>query len=560
MFPSVPIEKEFSNFIELGGMMTKPLRKELVGLLYQHFYDPGFEGRITLQESEIAASFPNWSELILKLMEEKDLKELSFHNEDFSISVTKEAISWMRATHRKFKREYQFKEESQQVEQFHEQLEQSDAKPWLGLIPELKKAYPQYEQSWDFYLRQIQSQAGTDSSSQAEKGLAGSHSDRMKVIYQKVVSDWERFMEDKRAEKEAGFLLGEFSTYHRDLKEKIETLNLAGDVVSPFYNFLGEVWTNSLDNWENIRWGQLEETAKSLQSDPNLQQLADLLGRMHTSQMEKVWEKMEETVSQPEFKPNATGKSEIVGIHSSDRISALLPSEIALLSTPETEVIFSKKYVEKKLLTFQYRSWDKIAGTPKKEEKEIQTYKDDKGPIILIIDTSGSMYGDPERIAKALAFGILEIALKDKRKAYIISFSSGIATIEVTHIGKDLTRMIDFLQMSFHGSTNLQPALAQALKLLDTEAYEKADVLVISDFALPHMGKIISDQVTSHRLNHGTHFHSLHIRSRTDLRTSSLPFFDHHWVYDLSDPKILRQTIDHFEELRKKNEKNDKLH
>ena len=560
MFPSLPIEKELSNFIELGGMMNKALRKELVNLLYQHFYDPGFEGRMALQESEIFTSFPNWSKLLLQLMEEKELKELSFHNEDFSISVTKEAISWMRATYGKFKRDYHFNEESQQVEQYYQQLDRPEIDPWLSLIPTLKKEYPRYEQSWDFYLRQIQSLPYEEDSAQTPGGLAGDYTSRMKVIYQKVVSDWERLMEDKRAEKEADFLLNEFSAYHRDLKEKIETLNLVGDVVSPFYNFLGEVWTNSLDNWENIRWGQLEETAKSLQNDPNLQQLADLLGRMHSSQMEKVWEKMEETVTQPEYKPNTAGKSEIVGIHNSDRISALLPSEIALLSTPETEIIFSKKYVEKKLLTFQYRSWDKVAGAPRKEEKEIQTFKDDKGPIILIIDTSGSMYGDPERISKALAFGILEIALKDKRKAYIISFSSGIATIEVTHIGKDLTRMIDFLQMSFHGSTNLQPALSQALKLLDTEAYEKADVLVISDFALPNMGKMISDQVTLHRLKHGTHFHSLHIRSRTDLRTSSLPFFDHHWVYDLSDPKILRQTIDHFEELRKKNEKNDKLH
>ena len=560
MFPFSRIEKELSSFIELGGLMNQSLRKELVIQLFKHFYDPGFDGPEALRQSEIFNSFPNWSHLIFQLMEQKQLKELSFHNEDFSLSVTKEAISWIRSTYQKFQKDFSFQEESSQIAHFRERMDQPSPEPWLDLLSRLHKNYPQQSQSWTFYQRQIQNLTpSSEEESQArENSMDIRH--RRQVIFQRISSDWSRLLTDKKAEKEAVFLKQEFSSYFRDLQEKIETLNLVGDVVSPFYNFLGEVWTNSLDNWENIHWGKLEETAKSLQQDPNLQQLADLLGRMHSSQMEKVWEKVEEKVPQPEYKPSSIGKSEIVGIHNSDRISALLPSEISLLSTPETELIFSKKYVEKKLLTFQYRSWERVTGSPKKKEKEIQVFKDEKGPIILCIDTSGSMYGDPERIAKALAFGITEIALRDKRKAYIISFSSGIATMEVSEIHRDLTKMLDFLQMSFHGSTNLQPALTQALKLLEMQSFAKADVLVISDFAIPNMSSSINDRITSHRLENGTHFHSLHIRSRTDLRTASLPIFDHHWVYDLSDPKILRQTIDHFEELRRKNGKNDKLH
>ncbi|MEM6631397.1 MAG: VWA domain-containing protein [Bacteroidota bacterium] len=558
MFPFERIEQELSSFIELGGVMTKAHRKELVHLLYKHFYDPGFNGPSALANSDLLRSYPNWSQLVSKIMEEEELKELSFHNDDFSLSVTKEAVSWIRTTYDKFLQDYSYRNEEKEIGKFQQHLTDASSEDWVLALDSLKDQYPEHQQSWDFYARQIQSFQEQVGNSE-DLSYSMDAQDRLKVLYQRIVADWKRQLQEKRTQNEQNFLHGEFGSYFQGLKQKIHSLNQVGDIVAPFFNFLGQVWTNSLDNWESINWDKLTETAKSLQKDPNLQQLAELLGRLHTSQIEKVWEKMEKTVDIPIYKPNSSGKSEIVGVHHSDLISALLPSEVALLSTPETEIIFSKKYVEKKLLTFQYRSWDKLAQPSQKQVEYVQVDSEEQGPIILCIDTSGSMYGDPERIAKALAFGIIEIALREKRKAYLISFSAGIATLEASDIDKDLDKMLSFLQMSFHGSTNLQPALEEALQTLEKKSFSQADVLVISDFVIPSMNRNISDRVLAHRQDKGTHFHSLHIRNRPDSRTASMPIFDHHWVYDMSDPKILRKTIDHFEQLRGKNEKIDKL-
>ena len=558
MFPFERIERELSSFIDLAGVMTKPHRKDLVHLLYKHFYDPGFNGPSTLAASDLSLSYPNWSQLVSKIMEEQELKELSFHNEDFSLSVTKEAVSWIRSTYDKFLQDYSYKNEEKEIGEYQQHLTDTSPEDWIVVLSNLKNQYPEQHQSWDFYARQIQ--AFQHQEEATAENVSMDAQDRLKVLYLRIAADWRRQLQEKRTQKESIFLLEEFGSYYQDLKQKIHSLNQVGDLVTPFFNFLGQVWTNSLDNWESIHWDKLTETAKSLQKDPQLQQLAELLGSLHTSRMEKVWEKMEKTVNTPKYKPNSSGKSEIVGIHHSDRISALLPSEIALLSTSETEIVFSKKYVEKKLLTFQYRSWDKLAQPSQKRVEYVQVDSEEQGPIILCIDTSGSMYGDPERIAKAIAFGIIEIALRDKRAIYLISFSAGIATLEATDIERDLDKMLAFLQMSFHGSTNLQPALEEALNTLEKKSFSQADVLVISDFVIPSMSRILSDRILAHRQDKGTHFHSLHIRNRPDSRTAPLPIFDHHWVYDMSDPKILRQTIDHFEQLRGKNEKSDILH
>ena len=558
MFPFERIEQELSSFIDLAGVMTKPHRKKLVHILYAHFYDPSFNGPAALAASELPRSYPNWSQLVAKIMEEQELKELSFHNEDFSLSVSKEAVSWIRNTYDKFLQDYSYRIEEKEIGKYKQQATDTSTEDWIRVLKNLQNQYPDQVQSWDFYARQIQTFQNQEST--AAETIPIDAQDRLKVLYLRILTDWKRQLQEKRTQKESDFLQEEFGSYFHGLKQKIHSLNQVGDLVAPFFNFLGQVWTNSLDNWESIHWDKLTETAKSLQKDPNLQQLAELLGRLHTSRMEKVWEKMEKTVNTPMYKPNRTGKSEIVGVHHSDRISALLPSEIALLSASETEIIFSKKFIEKKLLTFQYRSWDKLAQPSQKQVEYVQVDSEEQGPIILCIDTSGSMYGDPERIAKAIAFGIIEIALREKRAVYLISFSAGIATLEASGIETDLDKMLAFLQMSFHGSTNLQPALEEALHTLEKKSFSQADVLVISDFVIPSMSRVLSDRILTHRQDKGTHFHSLHIRNRPDSRTAPLPIFDHHWVYDMSDPKILRQTIDHFEQLRGKNEKSDILH
>ena len=66
-------------------------------------------------------------------------------------------------------------------------------------------------------------------------------------------------------------------------------------------------------------------------------------------------------------------------------------------------------------------------------EQDAEVSDDSKGPMILCIDTNGSMNGTPEYIAKAIALYFATQSMKEKRKCFLINFSTSIETLELTN-------------------------------------------------------------------------------------------------------------------------------
>ncbi|HXH19143.1 MAG TPA: VWA domain-containing protein [Chitinophagales bacterium] len=148
---------------------------------------------------------------------------------------------------------------------------------------------------------------------------------------------------------------------------------------------------------------------------------------------------------------------------------------------------------------------------------------------MICVDTSGSMHGTPETVAKTLCFAILKLAIRANRKCYLISFSTGIETLNLTDLKNSLDKIIGFLTMSFHGGTDASPAMREALRMLGTEDYKKADVLVISDFVMPAFDKTVQEQISKAKENK-TKFHSLVIGSSQNQNV--IKEFDSNWLYN----------------------------
>lgn len=541
------IEEELSGFTQFGGIMTEKLRNEAAEMLLQYLFDPDYEAIKNLDSSQIHVKYPNWYGLLHRLFSHGDLRKLTRNNEDLSFSIAKDTLQWCKRISQQFEANHDHFQEERELDVIQQNPRLLDAGKWEDILTRLSDYYPSHRQSWEFYKTALAdnqrklSSAGEDRHFRIERDID--------VLHENILEDWSRFFFNKKHTLEEEFLDQAFSQYTRELTRKVAQLNDLGDLLAPFYNFLGHVWNDSLGAWDRVDWDKLEEYAKSLQRDSQLRELAELLGRWKSAEKQVEEYKLQQPVPEKDWKPNPYGKSEIIGIHYSDDISSMLPAEVALLSSPETELILSKKFVEKKLLTFQYRSRDIGSSLKKQEEVSMLADSDEKGPIIMAIDTSGSMFGAPERIAKALALAILEIALKQKRRAYLISFSTGIKTAEMTGMEEQLDSMVEFLRMSFHGGTDIQPALEETLEVLEQEEYEKADVLVISDFVIPRIDRKMFESIQHLRQEKGISFHSLFITRRHDPRIPPLPIFDNHWVYDLENPKVMRQMVDHFEEL-----------
>lgn len=190
--------------------------------------------------------------------------------------------------------------------------------------------------------------------------------------------------------------------------------------------------------------------------------------------------------------------------------------------------------------------------------------KDQKGPVIICVDTSGSMQREflvensvserserrtPENIAKTVTFALSKIAMEEERKCYLISFSTKIETLDMSDFksGDALTRIVQFLRMSFNGGTDASPALRHSVQMLQKDDYKNADVLMISDFV---MGTLPDDLVKSieEEKKKNTDFYSLVIGSSGNQGT--IACFNHNWLYDTSDSRAQRHLVEHLQTMR----------
>lgn len=225
---------------------------------------------------------------------------------------------------------------------------------------------------------------------------------------------------------------------------------------------------------------ELRRWLSVFKNDKEVRRICDLLGRMNSTD-----EEVTEDVIQKSFRtivPDITSKEEIVSFELGKDIDNVVPHELAYLNDPEMSILFDLKYVEGRLLCFSKSGYMGIEEIY--EEHISSTSESARGPIILCVDTSGSMYGTPEYIAKAVAFSIAMRAFSQKRSVLLINFSVGIDVLELSPPA-GIESLLSFLRMSFSGGNDMFEAMNEISNRLHTDQYAKADVLFISDFIMP---------------------------------------------------------------------------
>ncbi len=65
---------EVSDFIQFGVFLDKPSRKFLVSLIYQHLFEKDFDTIAELTQSEFHNLYPNWSNILLRLFQDPQLR------------------------------------------------------------------------------------------------------------------------------------------------------------------------------------------------------------------------------------------------------------------------------------------------------------------------------------------------------------------------------------------------------------------------------------------------------------------------------------------------------
>ena len=220
---------------------------------------------------------------------------------------------------------------------------------------------------------------------------------------------------------------------------------------------------------------------KIIEKTEGLKELFNILGKKMFNEKKSKLKKIPTSINKKQ------NKLLFDGIKLDNDISTLLPHELMLLNS-EYEILFFKKFIEKNLLCFDVME-NELKNSILTIEKTDTTPK--KGDIILCIDTSLSMQGDNENIAKAISLYIASKAINEKRKCIIINFSTFIDTFKVN---ENIKEMISFLKKSFHGGTDITLALKEVINLIQ-ENYQNADLLVISDFIMKNLQESLKSKI-----------------------------------------------------------------
>ncbi len=187
--------------------------------------------------------------------------------------------------------------------------------------------------------------------------------------------------------------------------------------------------------------------------------------------------------------PGAPGA--LRGIRLSDRIEAMLGSEAAMLLHPVLHKLWRARRAEARLLTYDSEAvlidWrPDPAQPPRQDSAPPQPEALERGPIIICLDTSGSMRGAPEMVAKAVVLQAVRTAHAERRGCLLIAFGGPDEIIERAlaggpNPGAALAALLDLMGQGFDGGTDLQGPIARAIERVHQARWASADLLIVSD-------------------------------------------------------------------------------
>ena len=177
------------------------------------------------------------------------------------------------------------------------------------------------------------------------------------------------------------------------------------------------------------------------------------------------------------------GKEYIHGVTLGNDIMRILPAELAYLADKEIEDIFYYKYIENKLLCYELQGNETLEKEKKVlKEKEEKDKKEEKGAIVAMLDTSGSMWSYLEK-SRAVLLHAFKIAKKDKRDMKVILFGSyGEKKVYSVDKAYDFNKFINFIDQGYNGGTDFETPFNEAIDIVTKEAkYQFADIFMITD-------------------------------------------------------------------------------
>jgi uncharacterized protein with von Willebrand factor type A (vWA) domain len=270
---------------------------------------------------------------------------------------------------------------------------------------------------------------------------------------------------------------------------------------------------------------EIKLLADELEQESSLQRLAEIIGRQEyketpspqsNSYVKNLWE---------EF----LGRSEIDGITYSGNLNAVLPQELSYFNEEGLDNLFTHDLVNEQLLTSNFITSHINEEDDTQQPKLLRQMEAQRGPVILVVDTSGSMEGPAETCAKAFSLALARVCFSEHRPLHIILFSTKTVNFRLEPQLQNFDQYSNFLGFSFRGGTDLRPAVKEAIAISRQKDFSNADVIIVSDFRIPKIFLKYSSKIYQNQRNHGMRIYAMTIGSDPIQDPTNL--FDDHWHY-----------------------------
>ena len=340
--------------------------------------------------------------------------------------------------------------------------------------------------------------------------------------WERLVRDWKECVERQVTRKLKEFITMRQTLFEQGLRRTMEqvTRHVAKNHLSE--QRAVQAWELMSGGWTETEFERKLNEMKIQDRYPEIKEIVAKMGRIADANG-----KDRLTIaSGVEMKMEHSAGSDIEGITIGDDLNSLLPLELAQYSDEDMEGVFIYKYRTRRLQTFRYKS-----EMAKPSRKLGFTHASRKGPMIVCIDTSASMYGTPQRISSTLLSLLEETAENLERDCYLIDFSVSTHAVDLMEkrkmkrLRKLGISLMDFTDPSpvrrqpssthlpfIGGGTSARKMMGEMFDLLDNDGlhYVNADVLWITDFLIPDPPKSMLGRFVEYR-DTGTRFYGIRI-------------------------------------------------
>ncbi len=275
---------------------------------------------------------------------------------------------------------------------------------------------------------------------------------------------------------------------------------------------------SNLDERETMLFKAAENYFSLIQNDEGLKRFVKHIGTHTNTNWELLFEEKElfmENVPQ-----------EVFALYQSGDLNNLLPIEIMQLDDEDLETVFLKNFIETKLLTYQ------LWGIEREMQEEWVIRNQDmgeKGPLFICLDTSGSMRGLTEVIAKAITMMVVDQLENFGKNIVFVPFSTNARMMDLYGVSHKLKLTKMQLKKSYYGGTCINKLISLIDQTITQKKYEKTNVLIISDFVFKNLSKQTIEKIE--KIKSKSHkFHALNI-SEKKFNNKIYNLFNSVWSY-----------------------------